>query len=120
VALVFLLFLWHDFIKSLFWTVDGGTTVPGMGMGSLVLLANCTFLSLYTFSCHSWRHLVGGGINSFSTAPLGKLRFNLWTGVSKLNVNHMLFAWVSLFGVALTDFYIRCCATGLIHDVRFF
>jgi hypothetical protein len=120
VAVIFLLFLWHDFIKSLEWTRPDGTIAFGAGIGSLVLLANCTFLSLYTFSCHSWRHLVGGGINSFSTAPFGRLRFALWSGVSRLNTNHMLFAWVSLFGVALTDFYIRMVARGAIPDVRLF
>jgi hypothetical protein len=120
VAIVFLVFLWHDFIKSLEWpSADGGTQF-GFGLGSLVLLANCTFLSLYTFSCHSWRHLVGGGVNSFSTAAFGKLRHSLWSGVSVLNKNHMLFAWVSLFGVALTDLYVRSVASGGFTDVRFF
>jgi hypothetical protein len=120
VAIAFLVFLWHDFIKSLMWPGDDGTTHFGMGVGSLVLLANCTFLSLYTFSCHSWRHLVGGSVNSFSTAPLGKLRHALWSQVSTLNKNHMLFAWVSLFGVALTDVYVRMVASGAVADVRFF
>jgi hypothetical protein len=32
----------------------------------------------------------------------------------------MLFAWVSLFGVALTDFYVRMVASGALHDLRFF
>jgi hypothetical protein len=120
VAIAFLVFLWHDFIKSLCWPAADGTMHFGMGAGSLVLLANCTFLSLYTFSCHSWRHLVGGGVNSFSTAVLGKLRHSAWSGVSSLNKNHMLFAWVSLFGVALTDFYVRMVASGALHDLRFF
>ncbi len=120
VAIVFLAFLWHDFIKSLLWPGALGTTQLGMGLGSLVLLANCTFLSLYTFSCHSWRHLVGGSVNSFSTAPFGKLRHAMWSRVSVLNKNHMLFAWVSLFGVALTDVYVRAVASGSFADVRFF
>jgi hypothetical protein len=127
VAIVFLVFLWHDFILSLIWPapigiagVDEPVSRFGVGLGSLVLLANCTFLTLYTFSCHSWRHLIGGGVNSFSTAPLGRLRHTLWSGVSKLNAHHMLFAWVSLFGVALTDLYVRMVASGAIHDIRFF
>jgi hypothetical protein len=115
VAVIFLLFLWHDFIKSLMWPEGFG-----MGLGSLVLLANVTFLSAYTFSCHSWRHLIGGSVNSFSTEPLGGLRHALWSLTSKLNEKHMQFAWVSLFGVALTDFYVRSVASGMIHDIRFF
>lgn len=112
-ALLFLVFLWHDFIKSL--SFEGKFH---LGVGSLVIMANCTFLSLYTFSCHSFRHLVGGSVNSYSEAPFGMLRHRLWSWVSKLNINHMAFAWVSLFGVALCDLYIRMVATGAITDLR--
>ncbi len=115
VAVLFLVFLWHDFIKSL--NFDGHF---GLGLGSLVLLTNCTLLSGYTFGCHSFRHLIGGSVDSFSEAPLGKLRHTLWTLVTKLNENHMAFAWSSLFGVALTDLYIRMVSSGAIHDIRFF
>jgi hypothetical protein len=114
-ALLFLVFLWHDFIKSLDWSGK-----LGMGGGSLVILANCTFLSLYTFSCHSFRHLVGGSVDSYSEAPLGMLRHRIWKGVSKININHMAFAWISLLGVVFCDVYIRALATGAIQDVRFF
>ena len=113
-AVLFLVFLWHDFIKSLNWSGHFG-----VGLGSLVLLTNCTLLSGYTFGCHSFRHLVGGSVDSFSEAPFGKLRHSLWTLVTKLNENHMLFAWSSLFGVALTDLYVRMVASGAIHDIRF-
>jgi len=112
-ALLFLVFLWHDFIKSLSW--EGKMH---LGVGSLVIFANCTFLSLYTLSCHSFRHLIGGNVNSYSEAPLGMLRHKLWGFVSKLNGNHMGFAWVSLFGVALCDFYIRSVASGAITDFK--
>ena len=71
-------------------------------------------------SCHSFRHLVGGNVNSYSEAPFGMLRHKLWNIVSRLNVGHMSFAWVSLFGVALCDFYIRSVASGAITDIRFF
>jgi hypothetical protein len=77
-------------------------------------------LSAYTFSCHSFRHLVGGSINSYSTAPLGKLRHAIWKRVTKANEHHMELAWMSLIFVALTDAYIRFVATGAIHDVRLF
>jgi hypothetical protein len=44
----------------------------------------------------------------------------MWTVISRLNTRHPLFAWLSLFGVALTDFYVRLLATGTITDVTFF
>ncbi|MBX3198416.1 MAG: hypothetical protein KF894_09820 [Labilithrix sp.] len=112
-ALLFLVFLWHDFVRSLRW--DGEL---GLGVGSSVIFLNCALLTLYTTSCHSFRHLVGGGVDSYSTAPLGRLRHRLWSAVSRLNVGHMAFAWVSLAGVVLCDVYIRSVATGAIQDLR--
>ncbi len=88
-----------------------------MGLGTLVLLANAVLLWLYSLSCHSCRHVVGGRLKTFSQHPT---RYRMWTFVSKLNARHMLFAWVSLFGVALADLYVRLVASGAIEDVRFF
>ncbi len=88
-----------------------------MGLGTLVLLANATLLWLYTLSCHSCRHAVGGRINSFSRHPL---RYRMWTFVSRLNPKHMQFAWISLVWVAFSDFYVRMVASGTIDDLRFF
>jgi hypothetical protein len=88
-----------------------------MGLGTLVLLTNAALLWLYSLSCHSCRHIVGGRLNHFSKHPI---RYRFWTLVSKLNGSHMKYAWVSLFGVALTDFYVRLLSTGAISDVRFF
>ena len=31
----------------------------GVGLGTIVLAANAFLLSMYSFSCHSFRHLVG-------------------------------------------------------------
>jgi hypothetical protein len=114
-ALLFLVFLWHDFIKSL--SYNGQFQ---FGLGSLFIFLNCTFLSLYTFSCHSFRHMVGGGVNSYSEETAGMLRHKIWSWVSKLNINHMAFAWISLFGVIACDLYIRSLATKAITDIRFF
>ena len=88
-----------------------------MGLGTLVFIANATLLWLYSLSCHSCRHIMGGKLNHFSKHPL---RYRFWQIVSKLNGSHMKYAWVSLFGVALTDFYVRCLSTGLFNDPRFF
>lgn len=115
-AIAFLAFLWHDAYRGVFAWKDG----VHVGMGSLVLLTNCLLLSGYTFGCHSWRHLIGGGVNSYSTAPLGMIRHALWKGVTALNAKHQYWAWASLFGVALTDVYVRAVSSGMLHDVRFF
>jgi hypothetical protein len=115
VAVIFLAILWKDAVVALFWK-DGFH----VGVGFLVMTTNCLLLSAYTFGCHSFRHLVGGSVNSFSTASAGGLRHALWGLSTKLNENHQLFAWMSLFSVALTDLYIRTVATGAITDARIF
>ena len=89
----------------------------GMGLGTLILLVNAFLLGTYTLSCHSCRHLCGGGLDVFSRAPI---RHRLWTFVSALNARHMQIAWVSLVGVALADLYVRLVASGTIDDPRFF
>ena len=112
-AIIFLAFLWHDaFVGFRF---ESGF---GIGLGSLILVANVTLLTLYTFSCHSLRHLAGGKLDCFSCSAFGPPRHNAWSFLSVLNERHMLFAWMSLFSVGLTDFYIRCIASGLFKDPR--
>jgi hypothetical protein len=89
----------------------------GMGLGTLVLLVNAALLWLYTLSCHSCRHLCGGGVDVFSKAPI---RYRLWRRLSVLNARHPQFAWASLVFVGVTDLYVRLVASGTIHDPRFF
>jgi hypothetical protein len=112
-ALIFLVILTIDVIHSCRWP-DGF----GVSVGTLVLAANTALLTLYTFSCHSFRHLVGGGLDGFSRAPLGKLRYRLWSWASALNTRHMQVAWSSLFSVGFADFYVWMVASGRITDIR--
>jgi hypothetical protein len=88
-----------------------------MGLGTLVLLANATLLWLYTASCHSCRHIMGGKLKHFSKHPV---RYKAWQLVSRLNGRHMQLAWVSLFGVAFADLYVWLVAAGVFSDPRFF
>jgi hypothetical protein len=116
VAVVFLVLLWKDAIFAIVGWRDG----VHAGVGTLVMLVNVILLTGYTCGCHSFRHLVGGGVNSYSTASLGGVRHGLWKLVSVLNERHMFFAWTSLFGVGLTDLYIRMVASGAVTDLRLF
>jgi len=45
-----------------------------MGMGTLVLLANAALLWLYSASCHSCRHVMGGRLTHFSSTRCGTRR----------------------------------------------
>jgi hypothetical protein len=112
-AVLFLCFLWYDAIRGFIF--EGHF---GIGIGSLVLLANVWLLTLYTFSCHSFRHLIGGKVDCFSCAKFGQTKYKAWRRVSLLNERHMLFAWLSLFSVGLADLYVRMVATGAVRDIR--
>ncbi|ESV57279.1 putative succinate dehydrogenase membrane anchor subunit [Mycobacteroides abscessus MAB_082312_2258] len=88
----------------------------GFGMGNVILVTNVVLLWVYTLSCHSCRHVTGGRLKHFSKHPV---RYWIWTQVSKLNTRHMLFAWITLGTLILTDLYIMLVASGTISDMRF-
>ena len=109
-ALAFIVLLAHDVWKALWF--DGRF---GVGVGTLVLLANVTLLSCYTFGCHSLRHLAGGFHDRLSGAPVRKRAYDC---VSCLNRRHQTWAWCSLFTVAFSDLYVRMCSMGVWTDWR--
>jgi hypothetical protein len=90
----------------------------GIGLGSVLMVANVLLLSGYTFGCHALRHLAGGGLDCFSCSTAARARFQLWKGVSVLNIRHDRWAWASLLSVAGTDIYIRLLVAGVLHDPR--
>src|SRR5215468_8172125 len=57
-ALIFILLLAHDVWLALWWDNGAGGKQFGIGLGTLILAINTTLLGLYTFGCHSLRHLV--------------------------------------------------------------
>ena len=117
-AAVFILFLAFDVWKAL-WFEDPATHKVsfGLGIGTLVLAVNVVLLGGYTFGCHSFRHLIGGGSNHLSKNAGSKQAYHC---VSCLNRRHMNWAWMSLFWVGFTDLYIRLCATHVWSDWRIF
>ncbi|MGI8614366.1 MAG: hypothetical protein ACR2KL_10565 [Nocardioidaceae bacterium] len=88
-----------------------------VGLGTLVLLVNIVLIWLYTLSCHSCRHAVGGRLRHFSKHPV---RYRAWSWVSRLNAHHARYAWLSLFSVALADLYVYLLASGAFTDPRLF
>jgi hypothetical protein len=117
IAIVFIFILGYDAIHSFIWPSGDGFTF-GVSVGSLVLTLGATLLALYTFSCHSLRHLVGGNVDCFSCVRGGQARYKAWRGVTRLNEHHMFWAWTSLFVVTLADLYVWLVASGRITDIR--
>ncbi len=120
-ALVFVPILWWGAIRSFYNTeeiIDGKTveTGLGIGLGSIILCVNAFLLMMYTFSCHSLRHFVGGGLDCFSCSRYTRARKRIWDYVSLWNTRHRLYAWSSLVFIVFTDVYIRLVANGDITD----
>ena len=88
-----------------------------MGLGTVIMVVNIVLIWLYTLSCHSCRHVVGGRLRHFSKHPI---RYGLWTFVSRLNHSHARYAWLSLFSVAFADLYVYLLSIGAFDDPRFF
>jgi len=91
---------------------DGGF---GIGLGTLIILANVILLWAYTLSCHSCRHITAGKINNFSKHPV---RYWGWQQVTKLNAKHMELALITLVTLVVTDAYIALVAAGHLTDLR--
>ena len=111
-AFIPLFFLWLDAIISLRhgdeWRI---------GLGVVLLTLNAAFLTGYSLSCHSLRHLVGGKLDCFSCTRDRQVRHGLWQRVTSLNRNHAAWAWASLLSVVFADIYIRLLALDVITDV---
>lgn len=118
VAIAFLVLLFIDVVHAAMWPREAGGYSFGISVGTLVLLMNVVLLGLYTFSCHSFRHLIGGNVDCYSCVKFGKQRYKAWKGVSLINKKHMWFAWLSLFWVGFTDFYVWMVAMGTWTDIR--
>ncbi len=119
-ATIVLGFLWYDAGRAFFFRSAHGALEFGVGLGSLIMLANVVLLSAFTLGCNSVRHLIGGRLDCFTCSAAARTRHRLWRGVGVLNGRHMQWAWISLGGVALTDLYIRLAAAGVFHDPRIF
>lgn len=116
-AVAFIFILGRDAWDGLWFTGTDGVKHFGLGVGSLVLIVNVVLLGLYTFGCHSFRHLIGGFLDAKSKAPTCASLYNC---ASCLNRKHGDWAWYSLFWVGFTDVYVRLCAMHIWHDFRFF
>jgi len=80
----------YDTYRGMWFSTPSGAKEWGIGVGTIVLGMNVTFLSMYTLGCHSLRHVVGG----------------------------LRWAWTSLVWVLFTDVYVRLCSVGVISDIR--
>jgi hypothetical protein len=111
-AVLYIFILYYDAFVALFRNGE-----LGIGVGTVVLFVNATLLGGYTFGCHAFRHLVGGGFDCMSCGE-NTIRYSAWKKSTWLNERHMRFAWMSLFWVGFTDLYVRLVSMGVITDLN--
>ena len=111
VAIIILPFFYYDFYVSL--TYAG---VLILRLGSVLLLVNAILLTLYVFSCHSLRSLIGGRNDCFSCMKAGTLRKKVYDKQSWINAHHEALAWISLLFIIFVDLYLRGLAAGMPID----
>jgi hypothetical protein len=117
IAVLFLFVLAYDVWLATQWPMPQGGKQFGVGVGTLLLAVNVVLLSCYTLGCHSIRHVVGGFKDEVSKSAVRSACYNC---SSALNYKHQLFAWCSLFTVAMSDVYVRLCSMGILYDQRLF
>jgi hypothetical protein len=118
-AVIFVVILWKDTIDSFFFRAANGSWHIELHLGTAIFLTNILLLSAYTFSCHSWRHLIGGSADCYSCTLMSRTRHGLWARVSYLNERHGLWAMASLVSVACTDVYVFLVTTGILKGPWF-
>ncbi|MHA2250904.1 MAG: succinate dehydrogenase [Candidatus Kariarchaeaceae archaeon] len=111
-AFVLAIIHWYEF----FLTWKFGSDL-GFGFGTLLFGLDALFLSLYVISCHSFKHLIGGGVDCDTCKGLNKTKYKGWKMVKKLNENHHTYFWISLFMILIVDVYVRMLSRGTIDDV---
>lgn len=109
-AVAILPFFYYDLYLSM--AYQPGFTLT---LGGLLLIVNTAFVTLYTFSCHAIRHLVGGNIDCFSCQH--NTRNKIFNGQTLLNNHHETFAWLSLTMFFLVDLFIRATMAGVIPNI---
>lgn len=109
-AIGILPFFYYDLYLA--FTYQPGFTLT---LGSLFLIINTAFVTLYTFSCHAVRHLIGGHVDCYSCKA--RTRHRLFKGQTVLNAHHETYAWLSLTMFFFVDLFIRATVAGVIPNI---
>ncbi|MDE1824476.1 MAG: hypothetical protein KGI00_03565 [Candidatus Micrarchaeota archaeon] len=106
-AIAVIPFFFYDFLASV--TYSGFFTLR---FGSVLLLLDSVMITLYVFSCHSVRHLAGGGLKCYGCAFAPKQGRSISSLQSYFNMHHEALAWSSLILVIFVDLYLRALIAG--------
>lgn len=105
-SIAILPFFYYDFYKAVAFS-------NSLTLGSVILLINAIIVTVYTFSCHAFRHITAGRIACFSCKLGGKKIKSYFDIQSYFNRFHEQIAWASLLMFVFVDLYIRALSVGL-------
>jgi hypothetical protein len=108
-AIAMTLLHWFELLQSIW--ANGSVY---LGIGTLIMLMDTVALSLYVLSCHSFRHLFGGNRCFGGCSNSAKVKHDIWSVISAINVFHDRWFWISLISIVIADIYIRMLSMGII------
>ncbi len=114
VSILIVPFFYYDFYTSLFIN-----NIFVFRLGSVLLLINAIFITLYVLSCHSLRSLIGGRKDCYSCMNYGTKIKSMYDKQSWLNKHHEQLAWISLVFIIFVDLYLRGLTAGMPLDITF-
>ncbi len=113
-------FFYATFVLMIIQTLDFLYALSfGIGVGTIILFVNTVLLSLYVYSCHAFRHFIGGRIDCIECGTKEKIQHKGWDLVTRINERHGTWFWLSLGTVMLADFWVRLLSWGTIHAIIF-
>ena len=113
-------FLWYDAVRAFFFRGSDGSLDFGVGLGTLVMLANVVLLTVFTFGCNSLRHLIGGRLDCFTCSAAARTRHTALAWRQRAQRPSHAVGVDQPRRVGLTDLYIRLASAGVFHDPRIF
>ncbi|MFI5412776.1 MAG: succinate dehydrogenase [Candidatus Micrarchaeales archaeon] len=112
-SILILPFFYYDAYTSIFYA---GSFI--LRLGSILIAINAVLLTIYVFSCHSFRNIFGGRVDCYSCMHGGKQVKKAYDIESWFNSHHELIAWASLIFIIFLDLYLRGLSAGLPLDFR--
>lgn len=91
-----------------------------LSLGTVILAVNAVAVTLYTFSCHSVRHLTGGYKDCYACPSNLNKKTSFFKVQSRFNQHHEALAWTSLILFVFVDLYLRALLAGVIPNTMLF
>ena len=114
-AILIILFKVYDVYHTMHITATDGSEGIGVSVGTLFLALEAAFLFMYVVTCHAFRHIIGGALDRWDKG-LARFKGKIFWRVSKGNIHHGVWFWLSLLVVFLGDMWVWAVSSGQFTD----